>query len=104
MSFEFRVGTEAGLVRLKPELGREMLDAGASEAFAVADHQVAHVYVRRPERVAEVKRLLEGVDGVETVLDGEGKRAHGLDHPRSGELVAVSRADRWFSHDARLPR
>ncbi len=44
------------------------------------------------------KALLEGLDGVETVLDEEGKRAHGLDHPRSGELVAISKADRWFSY------
>jgi predicted AlkP superfamily pyrophosphatase or phosphodiesterase len=93
-----RVLREAGLLRIKPELGREMLDAGASEAFAVADHQVAHVYVRDPARIPEVKRLLEGVEGIETVLDEEGKRAHGLDHPRSGELVAVSTADRWFSY------
>lgn len=93
-----RVLRAAGLLRIKPELGRDTLDAGASEAFAVADHQVAHVYVRRPERVPEVKQLLERIDGVETVLDGEGKRAHGLDHPRSGELVAVSAADRWFTY------
>jgi len=89
---------EAGLVAARLELGREKLDPGASEAFAVADHQVAHVYVRRAERVAEVKRLLERLDGVALVLDEEGKRAHGLDHPRSGELVAVSRPDRWFTY------
>lgn len=99
---------EAGLLAVKDELGRDMLDAGASEAFAVSDHQVAHVYVRRPERVPEVQRFLAGLDGVERVLDAEGKRAAGLDHPRSGELVAVSRADRWFSYyfwldDARAP-
>jgi predicted AlkP superfamily pyrophosphatase or phosphodiesterase len=93
-----RVLREAGLVRIKPELGRDMLDAGASEAFAVADHQVAHVYVRSTDRVAEVKALLEGVEGIERVLDEEGKRNAGLDHPRSGELVAVSRADRWFTY------
>ncbi|HSR70892.1 MAG TPA: alkaline phosphatase family protein [Kiloniellales bacterium] len=98
----------AGLIQVRVEMGRELLDAGASEAFAVADHQLAHVYVRRPERIAEVKALLEGLDGVESVLDDEGKRAAGLDHPRSGELVAVSRADRWFSYyywldDARAP-
>ena len=73
-----------------------------------ADHQVAHVYVRRPERVAEVKRLLEGLPGVERVLDEDGKHAAGLDHPRAGELVLVSRADRWFTYyywldDARAP-
>jgi predicted AlkP superfamily pyrophosphatase or phosphodiesterase len=99
---------EAGLLAVKEELGHDMLDAGASEAFAVSDHQLAHVYVRRPERVAEVQRLLASLDGVERVLDAEGKRAAGLDHPRSGELVAVSAADRWFSYyfwldDARAP-
>jgi predicted AlkP superfamily pyrophosphatase or phosphodiesterase len=99
---------EAGLLAIKPELGRDMLDAGASEAFAVADHQIAHVYVRRPELVPQVRRLIAGLDGVEVVLDDEGKRAAGLDHPRSGELVAVSAADRWFSYyfwldDARAP-
>ncbi len=88
---------EAGLIRVRTELGLELLDPGASEAFAVADHQIAHVYVRRPERVPEVKRLLEGLPGVERVLDADGKRAAGLDHPRSGELVALARADRWFT-------
>jgi predicted AlkP superfamily pyrophosphatase or phosphodiesterase len=89
---------EAGLLTVKHELGRELLDPGASEAFAVADHQIAHVYVRRPERVAAVRDLLAALPGVERVLDAEGKRAAGLDHPRSGELVAVSRADRWFTY------
>jgi predicted AlkP superfamily pyrophosphatase or phosphodiesterase len=89
---------EAGLLQVRPERMGEQLDAGASEAFAVADHQVAHVYVRRPERVAEVAALIAGIEGVEAVWTGEEKRAHGLDHPRSGEIVAVSRADRWFSY------
>jgi predicted AlkP superfamily pyrophosphatase or phosphodiesterase len=93
-----RVLRAAGLIRIKPEVGRETLDAGASDAFAVADHQIAHVYVKDPARIPEVRTLLEAVDGVEMVLDEEGKRAHGLAHPRSGELVAVSRPDRWFSY------
>jgi predicted AlkP superfamily pyrophosphatase or phosphodiesterase len=99
---------EAGFVRFRDEMGHEVLDPGASEAFAVSDHQIAHVYVKRPERVPEVKRLLEGLPGVEAVLDDEGKRAHAVDHPRAGTLVAVSRADRWFTYyywldDARAP-
>jgi predicted AlkP superfamily pyrophosphatase or phosphodiesterase len=89
---------EARLIQVRTELGLEMLDAGGSEAFAVADHQVAHVYVRRPERVPEVKRLIESLPGVDLVLDEAGKRAHGLDHARSGELVALARADRWFTY------
>jgi predicted AlkP superfamily pyrophosphatase or phosphodiesterase len=89
---------EHGLVRVRLERGLEKLDAGASEAFAVADHQVAHVYVRRRERVAEVKKLIETLPGVEVVLDEAGKREKGIDHPRSGELVAVARSDSWFSY------
>ena len=103
-----RVLRQAGLIAFREECGEEHLDAGASDAFAVSDHQIAHVYVRDAGRVAEVKALLEGVPGIETVLDDEGKRAHGLDHPRSGELVALSAADRWFTYywwldDARAP-
>jgi len=89
---------EAGLLTVRVEQGRELLDAGASSAFAVADHQIAHVYVADGARIAEVKALLERLPGVERVLDDEGKRVAGLDHPRSGELVAISQADRWFSY------
>lgn len=88
----------AGWLRVREELGREQLDAGASDAFAVADHQLAHVYVSRPELVPEVASLLRGLPGVECVLDASGQREIGLDHPRSGELVAIARADSWFTY------
>lgn len=99
---------EAGWLRVRTELGTEKLDAGASEAFAVSDHQVAHVYVKRPERRAAVKKLLEALPGVMCVLDDEGKRREHLDHSRSGELVAVADADAWFTYyfwldDSRAP-
>ena len=89
---------EAGLLRVRAEMGRDVFDAGASDAFAMADHQIAHIYVNNRARIAEVKRLVEGLDGVEAVFDEEGQRSIGLNHPRSGELVAMSRADRWFSY------
>jgi predicted AlkP superfamily pyrophosphatase or phosphodiesterase len=89
---------EAGLIRVRDEMGRDAFDAGASRAFALADHQVAHVYVRDAADIGAVRDLIAKLDGVEAVLDEDGKRAAGLDHPRSGELVAVSAADRWFSY------
>jgi predicted AlkP superfamily pyrophosphatase or phosphodiesterase len=103
-----RVLREAGLLRVREELGREQLDAGASAAFAVADHQLAHVYVRDPARVPEVRALFERLPGVERVLAREEQRGIGLDHERSGELVLISSAERWFSYyfwldDARAP-
>ncbi|HXI11288.1 MAG TPA: alkaline phosphatase family protein [Thermoanaerobaculia bacterium] len=93
-----RVLREAGLLRTRLELGRELLDPGASEAFAVADHQVAHVYVRDHRRIGEIAALLERTPGIDTVLSEEGKRDAGLDHPRSGELVAVAAQGAWFTY------
>jgi hypothetical protein len=103
-----RVLRDAGFLRVREELGREQLDPGASAAFAVADHQIAHVYVKDPARAREVRALFEKVPGVERVLDDAGKRDLGLDHARAGELVLISAADRWFSYyfwhdDARAP-
>lgn len=98
----------AGYLRVREELGRELLDPGACRAFAVADHQIAHVYVAAEADRPAVRALLEGLDGVEHVLDEDGKRARGLDHPRAGDLVALARVDAWFSYyywldDTRAP-
>jgi predicted AlkP superfamily pyrophosphatase or phosphodiesterase len=103
-----RVLRSAGLLRWRMELGREVLDIGGSEAFAMADHQVAHVYVQDPARIQEVRELFEVTPGVGEVLDEAGKREHGLDHERSGELVLVAEPDAWFTYyywedDSRAP-
>ena len=89
---------EQGLLRVRETLGWEMLDAGASRAFAVADHQIAHVYVSDGRDIAKVRRLLEAVPGIEQVLDDTGKAQYGVDHPRSGELVAIAEPGCWFTY------
>lgn len=93
-----RILREHDLITVREELGLEMLDAGASAAFAVADHQIAHVYVNDQSRLRQVREILEQVDGVERVLDDTGKREFGLDHPRAGDFVAISRSDAWFTY------
>ena len=86
----------------------EYLDPWTSRAFAVADHQVAHVYVADPADLAAVHKVCAALPGVAEVLDGSGKAAHGLGHPRAGELVLVAEPDAWFTYyywldDARAP-
>ncbi len=76
----------------------QLLDAGASRAFAVADHQVAHVYVRDPSDLGAVAASLRRLDGVEHVLDREAQAAWQIDHPRSGELVCVAAPGCWFAY------
>lgn len=103
-----RLLREAGYLAVRETLGWELLDAGASRAFAVADHQVAHVYIDDPADREPVRRLLASAAGVERVLGPEDKAELGIDHARSGELVAVAEPDHWFSYyywldDARAP-
>ena len=93
-----RMLRQTGWLSVRDELETDALDAGASEAFAVADHQVAHVYVRDRSRVGDLKRLLSQLPGVELVLDRDEQASYGLDHERSGELVAVSARDAWFTY------
>jgi predicted AlkP superfamily pyrophosphatase or phosphodiesterase len=93
-----RVLRERGYITVREEWGGEILDPGSSKAFAVADHQVAHVYVHNSNDVKPVKKLLEAVPGVERILDAEGKKEYGLDHHRSGELVAVAEPQAWFTY------
>jgi predicted AlkP superfamily pyrophosphatase or phosphodiesterase len=89
---------QAGLLRVRVEDGGELLDIPQSRAFAVADHQIAHVYVAEPGLIEEVRRIVAGLAGVERVLDRAEQEELALDHPRSGELVALSRADAWFTY------
>jgi predicted AlkP superfamily pyrophosphatase or phosphodiesterase len=89
---------EAGWLSVRDELGLDAIDPGASEAFAVADHQIAHVHVKNPARINDVRAMLSRLPGVEAVLDRSEQGAIGLDHPRSGDLVAISAADKWFTY------
>jgi predicted AlkP superfamily pyrophosphatase or phosphodiesterase len=94
-----RVLREHGYVVARREpLGWETLDCGASRAFAVADHQVAHVYVRRAEDVAAVADLLRKTPGIERVLDRAAQGEFGIDHERTGELVAIAAPESWFTY------
>ena len=103
-----RILREHGYVSVKEELGLELLDAGASQAFAIADHQLAHVHVRETAMIPQVKMLLEGVEGIQQVLDATGKEQLGINHERAGELVVVAQPNAWFSYyywldDAKAP-
>jgi len=103
-----RMLREAGLLEVKVDLGREYLDPGASRAFAVVDHQIAHVYVRDDSDRAAVQTLFTGAPGIGAVLGEQGKHAYGLDHERSCEVVLLAEPDSWFAYyfwldDARAP-
>ncbi|MER6582176.1 nucleotide pyrophosphatase/phosphodiesterase family protein [Nonomuraea sp. NPDC001023] len=97
-----------GFLHVHTQDGMEYLDPWTSRAFAVADHQVAHVYVADLADVPAVAELCAALPGVAEVLDDAGKKAYGLDHPRSGDLVLLAEPEAWFTYyywldDARAP-
>lgn len=93
-----RVLRKAGYVNIRTERGLELLDAGASKAFAVADHQIAHVYLNDITIKSKVRKLLEKVEGVENILaDQEIQNAY-LNHDRCGDLVVIADKDSWFTY------
>lgn len=101
-----RMLREKGWLTVRNEDGSEILDHVASRAFAVADHQIAHVYVRDPELTDTVRAAIEEVPGVARVYAR--RDIPDLDHPRSGELVVLAERDCWFTYyywldDARAP-
>ena len=103
-----RLFRQKGWLAVKDELGLEALDCGASEAFAVADHQVAHIYLNDPSLERAVRDVLQNEPGVETVLGAAEKTAWGIQHARAGDLVAVAAERAWFTYyywleDARAP-
>lgn len=90
---------EEGLLEVISQFGQEFLDIMASRAFAVADHQIAHVYVQQPRDARKVKSLLQEIDGVASVWDRSAKRNRHIAHPRAGDYVAIAESDRWFAYD-----
>lgn len=89
---------EAGLLQIRVERGRELLDAGASQAFAVADHQLAHIYINDPGVKSKVRTLLEKIPGVALVLDKDEQKQHHIDHVRSGDFVVMADDKSWFCY------
>jgi predicted AlkP superfamily pyrophosphatase or phosphodiesterase len=89
---------QAGLLRVRYEDGGELLDIPQSRAFALADHQIAHIYIAEPTLIEEVRRIAAALPGVDGVFDRREQKALGIDHPHSGELVALAKSDAWFTY------
>jgi predicted AlkP superfamily pyrophosphatase or phosphodiesterase len=93
-----RLFRRQGWLTLKEELGRELIDYGASKVFAVADHQVAHIYLNDMSLESRVRALLEATEGIGCVMGAGEKKAAGCAHARAGDLIAVADAKSWFTY------
>jgi hypothetical protein len=93
-----RLFRRAGLLHVRPGPFGEVFDPLSSRAFAVCDHQIAHVHVADPADRPRVRDVLAAEPGVARIYEGEQRREIGLNHPRAGDLVALSEPDAWFAY------
>lgn len=103
-----RILRKHGYVQIREERGLEILDAGASGAFAVADHQIAHVYINEVAAKEKIISILKNIDGVEKVLTNDELKTVNLNHERCGDIVVVADKKSWFTYyfwldDAKAP-
>lgn len=93
-----RIFRKNGLVGIRNEQGLELLDAGASKAFAVADHQIGHIYINDKSSEKRVRELLDETPGIGVILDEEGKKKYHINHGRAGDIVLVADKNSWFTY------
>ena len=86
------------MIEVRKECGEDHFDAGASKAFAVADHQLAHVYVRDPKDIDKTVKILEKLEGIDQILVGDEREKVQLNHSRSGEIVCLAKKNAWFTY------
>ena len=93
-----RILRENGFLAIKEELGLEHLDLGNSKAFAVADHQIAHIYIKDKKNINAIKKIIEKVDGIKEIWGENEKKKNGLHHERAGDIVLVADEKSWFTY------
>jgi predicted AlkP superfamily pyrophosphatase or phosphodiesterase len=89
---------EAGLLKTRQIKQMLYADLFATPAFAMVDHQIAHVYTRDARATEAAREALAGLPGIERILDREEQALLGLDHPRSGDLLLIAQAGQWFAY------
>ncbi len=93
-----RIFREKGWITCRDEAGNDMIDLGSCRAFAIPDHQVAHIYVNDRSILGEVRETLAATEGVSEIIDGSMRNYRGLEHERAGDLIAVSNIRSWFTY------
>jgi predicted AlkP superfamily pyrophosphatase or phosphodiesterase len=96
--FPNRALREAGLFHVREIRDMAYTDFFTSPAFAVVDHQIAHVYCRDPQCATAAGEALRALPGVAAVLDRAGQAERGIAHPRGGDLVIVAENGAWFAY------
>jgi predicted AlkP superfamily pyrophosphatase or phosphodiesterase len=111
VTYPNRALRQAGLLAVRDEGDGERIDFAASQAWALVDHQLSHVFVKdtHAATIGRVVDLFRGKQGIAEVLAGQERAKYALDHERSGEVILVSSAESWQAYyywldDAQAPK
>lgn len=98
--FPNRILRQAGLLTVVEAAGAEQIDLTTSPAFAMVDHQFAHVFVKdsSPQVCSRIVELFRGMPGIATAVAGNDRAALGMDHPRCGDVVLVTDDAHWLAY------
>jgi predicted AlkP superfamily pyrophosphatase or phosphodiesterase len=96
--FPNRVLREQGLFQTRQVAGRHYADFPASLAFALVDHEIAHVHIKPGIDPAAIKNALTGIGGIGAIMDSTAQESAGIRNPRGGELLLVAKPGYWFAY------
>lgn len=97
--FPNRVLREAGWLATRTVAGRSYPNLHESRAFAVADHEIAHVYLRRPHDAGELAEMLRHRLGEAVDIQTSAEFAGGSPStPAIGTLILAGRPGTWFAY------
>ena len=85
-------------IAIRTEQKLELLDAGASQIFAVSDHQAAHIYIKDKSKIPQYKKFFESITDIDKILNQSDQEKLQIHHERSGDLLLISKNDHWFTY------
>jgi len=91
-----RILRDNNLLSVRKISGKEYIDFELSKAFAMVDHQIAHVYIK-PGFKDDVTRVFSSND-VGTILDDKLKTIHHIDNAKSGDIILCAKKNSWFNY------
>ncbi len=85
----------AGLFNVRPVAGRAYPDFYTSRAFAMCDHEIAHVYVRDGDEIARAAQLFESTGDYERVAI---RADQAWAHASAGEILLLAKKGGWCAY------
>jgi len=85
-----------GLLSTRRIEDKDYIDYEFSKAFAMVDHQIAHLYIK-PGYEDQVKSIFNN-EHVGSILDNDLQKKFKVNHPKSGDLILCSNINSWFNY------